>query len=181
MTKFVIEILKEINQTPELLEQHLGNQALLATLHNAFIAELKWLLPVGEAPFKHDVAPLGMTPANFSQETRRFYVFRRADLKPMRREILFVQLLEGVHPSEANLLLHVKDQCLEKLFPNITYDLVKKYGIVEGEDQRGVAVVAPPKSVEPTPEPVRGRGRPPGAKNKPKSAGDYGNSEVVGP
>jgi hypothetical protein len=171
MAKYTVELLKEINENPDLLAQHTQNNALRVTFQYAFDPALKMNLPEGDPPFKPDSNPLGMSPANYQQETRRFQIFLRTDeqLSRLRRETLFVQLLEGLHPSEAKLLLALKDQNLTSVYPNITADLLKKHGFLPQE----IAVVAPPKSQKAEEEPVdagakRGRGRPPGAKNKPK-------------
>ena len=77
-------------------------------------------------PFKEDVAPIGMSPANLHMEAKKLYVFCREDLNKMRRESLFIQLLENVHPSEAKLILAIKDQKLTKMYPKITQKLVSE-------------------------------------------------------
>ena len=88
------------------------------------------ILPEGEPPFKPSAEPMGMTPTNLFSELRRMYVFCRADLKPLKRESLFISLLEGVHPDEAKMLIAVKDQKLTKMYPKITHKLVADVGIV---------------------------------------------------
>lgn len=174
MAKYTVELLKELNENPELLAQHTQNAALRMTFQFAFDPALKMNLPEGTPPFKVDPNPLGMSPANYQQEIRRFNIFTRPDaqLPRLRRETLFIQLLEGLHLTEAQLLLSLKDQNLPSIYPNLTADVLKKYGFLPQE----LAVAAAPKSVEVAKEePVeptvkRGRGRPAGAKNKAKSA-----------
>jgi hypothetical protein len=39
-------------------------------------------------------------------------------------------LLEGIHPEEAKILIAVKDQKLQKLYPKITWKLVSDAGII---------------------------------------------------
>ena len=46
------------------------------------------------------------------------------NLNGMRREIMFINLLQGLHPKEAELLVHVKDKKLTDLY-NISLDNVK--------------------------------------------------------
>ena len=46
-------------------------------------------------------------------------------LKSLRRESMFIQLLEGLHADEANLLCKVKDRRLEEDY-KITIDIVKE-------------------------------------------------------
>ena len=42
----------------------------------------------------------------------------------MRREVMFINLLQGLHPKEAELLVYVKDKKLTELY-NIPLDIVK--------------------------------------------------------
>ena len=123
--KFITEILNEINEDPTLIVQYKAHTALRMLMQYAFDPAIKFALPEGEPPFKKDAAPIGMSPANFVQEFRRFYIFApQKELAQPRREQLFVQLLENIHPDEAKVLLAVKDQTLPKLYKNITLDLL---------------------------------------------------------
>lgn len=132
MFKFIPEILDECNTDVKLLDNYRGNAALKFIFEHAFLIEKKFLLPEGDPPFKPDAAPIGMTPCNFTQETKKLYVFTaaRQDLKALRRETLFIQLLENIHPSEAKVLLAVKDQRLNKLYKNITAKVAAEYGFI---------------------------------------------------
>lgn len=162
MTRFVIEILQSINEKPEIASQFAGNQALRFTLEYAFDKTKKMVLPEGDPPYRPDSAPLGMSEGNYQQEARKLYVFCRDDISAARRESLFIQLLEGVHPSEAEMILAVKNQQLGQLFPNITYDLISKAGLLHLPEENVVAAVAKSE------DKPRGKGRPPGSKNKAK-------------
>jgi hypothetical protein len=130
MTKYITEILTEINDDPKKVEMYKTSAALRILFEYAFDPEKKFILPDGEPPYKLDAAPIGMSPANIYQELKKFYVFCRKDLTPVRRETLFIQLLENVHPSEAKLLLAVKEQNLTKLYPKITHKLVHGAGFI---------------------------------------------------
>lgn len=130
MAKYITEILQEINTDPKKIEQYKGNGVLRLIFEHAFLEEKKFALPEGDPPFKKDAAPIGMTPANLYQETRKLYIFCRTDLKPLRKETLFVQLLENIHPLEAELVLAIKDQKLTKLYPKITHKLVAEAGFI---------------------------------------------------
>lgn len=135
MTPFITEILAEINTTPALLgTKHKDNTAVRMLLEYAFDASKKFVLPEGDPPFKPDAAPIGMSPANFYQQIRKLYIFTRVDLSSTRREALFIQMLESIHPSEAKVCLLIKDQNLTAEYPNITADLVAKEGIVQRAD-----------------------------------------------
>jgi hypothetical protein len=128
MTKFVTEILEEINKDPASLEKMKGNGALKYIFEHAFDPEKKFALPEGDPPYKNDAAPQGMSKGNLLMELRKMYVFCRKDLKAIRRETLFIQLLENIHPDEAKVVLAIKDQNLTKMYPKITHKLVYEAG-----------------------------------------------------
>ena len=137
MTKFVTEMLTEVNDNPELLKTtYKGNNVLKFIFEHSFIKEKRFLLPDTDPPFKRDAAPIGMSPANFLQETKRFYVFCREDLSKLRRETLFIQLLDNVHPSEADVILAVKNQKLTKLYPKITAKVVADAGFIPAQQKK---------------------------------------------
>mgnify|MGYP006995912341 CR=1 FL=1 len=123
-------MLDEINADPKKIELYKADAALRLIFEYAFIPEKKFILPEGDPPYKPAAEPLGMTPTNLFSELRRLYIFCRADLKPLKRESLFVSFLEGVHPDEAKLLLAVKDQKLTKLYPKVTRKLVESAGFI---------------------------------------------------
>jgi hypothetical protein len=130
MAKYITEILQEIDKDPKAIEKYKGNGALRLVFEHAFLEEKKFALPEGDPPYKKDAAPIGMTPANLYQEVRKLYIFCRTDLKALRKETLFVQLLENLHPSEADLVLAIKDQKLSKMYPKITHKLVADAGFI---------------------------------------------------
>jgi len=167
MAKYVTEVLKEINDDPSLLTttyKRVGDGGPLGKIFwSAFTAEGKFLLPEGEPPFKKAQEPMGMSPANFIQEVRKFQIFFRNDISKTRRELAFIQLLEGVHPDEAKIIIAIKDQELTKLYPNITREAVAAGGYipkltpeqVKAEDQEVKKSVRPRgrprKSLSPQP------------------------------
>ena len=58
---------------------------------------------------------------------RKLYLFvegGREGLTDMKREMLFTEILEGIHPSEVELLLQVKDKKIK--CRGLTYNLVKE-------------------------------------------------------
>jgi hypothetical protein len=129
-SKLITELLDEINKDPSVITKHAGNGALRLLFEHAFDPAKKFNLPEGAPPYKEDAAPIGMSPGNLHMEMRKLYIYCRTDLTAIRRETLFVQLLEGIHPSEAKLVLAVKDQELTKMYPKITHKLVHDAGMV---------------------------------------------------
>lgn len=141
--KYLTELLKEINDDPTSLAKNKDNFLLKVIFAHAFLPAYKFLLPEGEPPFKPAAEPLGMTPTNLYVECKRFHnIFCKADVKALKREALFIGLLEGIHPEEANILVAVKDQKLTKLYPKITWKLVSDAGIIP----------APPEKEKKTPK-----------------------------
>jgi hypothetical protein len=145
MSKYITEILEEVNKDPKALEKYKTNAALKFIFQYAFIPEQKFDLPEGAPPFKEDPAPLGMSRANFVMETKKLYIFtKQKELNKVRKEHLFIQLLENVHPSEAKLLIAVKDQKLNKLYKKVTADLAADYGFIPRQSKNEES--APKKS-----------------------------------
>lgn len=157
--KYITEVLAEINKDPTLFQttyKKSGTGSPLEKLFfHAFTSQGKFLLPEGEPPFRKSKEPIGMTPARVVNEIKKFYHFCRTDLKPAKRETMFIQLLECIHPDEAKIIIAVKDQTLTKLYPNITRKAVADAGFIPAitEDQIKQEEIVVKKSGRP-------RGRP---------------------
>lgn len=140
--KYITEVLKAINDDVSLFNttyKKNGNGGPLGVMFkHAFTNEGKFLLPEGEPPFKPNPNPIGMTPAIFQQEISKWYVFCRRDLSSTKRETIFVQLLEALHPTEAKIVIAVKDQNLTSLYPNITREVVEQAGFIPPQDPTAV-------------------------------------------
>lgn len=90
----------------------------------AYDSRIKWLLPEGVPPFK---ATRGAdTQGMFYKEARRLYLFvegGNSNLKPRRREELFIELLETIDGDDAEVVLKMKEK---KLPYGITKKLVQE-------------------------------------------------------
>lgn len=134
MSKAIIEILSDINANPDEIKKYKESMLLKLFFEYAFDPELKFVLPEGIPPYTPDTCPLGTNPTNFNNEIRRLYIFtKKKELDSLRREALFIQLLETIHESEAKLLLAVKDQNITRLFPNVTLKLVIENGFLSSD------------------------------------------------
>lgn len=173
MSLTVVEMLQDIDKNPELLNTKYKTSAPMRIVFEyAFIPDNKFILPEGDPPFKPDPAPLTMSRSNFIMELRRLYIFtkKREDLAAIRREALFIQLLESIHPSEAKVLLAIKDQKLDELFKNITFERVVAAGFIpEGTPFRpDQTPVKTPAKRGPKPKPKTDEPKKVGAKRGPK-------------
>ena len=98
------------------LLQEYNSQGLRSILIINFDDSLEFLLPEGEVPFTPNDAPAGTEHTRLTQEYRGLYRFFKggdASIKGMRREQLFVQLLEGLHADEANMLVSACNKDLQ--------------------------------------------------------------------
>ena len=102
----------------ELLQEY-NSQGLRSLLIINFDDSLEFLLPEGEVPFTPNDAPAGTEHTRLTQEYRGLYRFFKggdSSIKGMRREQLFVQLLEGLHADEANMLVSACNKDLQSKY-----------------------------------------------------------------
>ena len=86
------------------------------------------VMPEGEVPYKKNEAPLGTDHTSLRKEWRNLYHFLKGgndSLSSLRRESMFIQLLEGLHPDEAEIICLVKDGQLESKY-KLKSDVVKE-------------------------------------------------------
>ena len=98
-------------------------------IKGAFDPKIEWDLPEGTPPYKVNEAPAGTEHTLLFTETKRLWHFVKgadANLNKMRKETLFIQILEGLHKSEADLLINVKEKKLNNTYKGLTANLVKE-------------------------------------------------------
>ena len=86
------------------------------------------VLPEGPVPYKENEVPIGTDHTSLRREWKNLYHFVKGGndrLSAIRRETMFVQMLEGLHPEEAKIICLVKDKDLESRY-KITYDMVQQ-------------------------------------------------------
>jgi len=101
---------------------------LIDLLKMNFHPEVRMQLPEGMPPFKRSGIPMGMADTNLYKEMRRMYTWINPppNLHKIKRETLFIQLLESINEKEAELLCAVKDKELTRMYSAMTYDLVNQ-------------------------------------------------------
>ena len=101
--------------------------ALLDMLRIAFDDDVVTVLPKGAPTYRKDDAPAGYEYLNLHRGHKRFKYFFKGpianDIKPLRREGMFLSLLESLHGDEADLLIAAKDKSLK--YKGITKKLVQ--------------------------------------------------------
>ena len=86
------------------------------------------VLPEGPVPYKENEVPVGTDHTSLRREWQNLYHFVKGgndSLSSLRRESMFIQMLEGLHPEEAKIICLVKDKDLESAY-KITYDIVQQ-------------------------------------------------------
>lgn len=130
----ISEILRKVSNAKtkkekiELLQKH-NSPALRQLLIWNFDESVVSMVPEGEVPYTPNDAPVGTDHTRLEQEYRGFYRFVKggADKLPnLRRETLFVQLLEGLSAEEAELLCLVKDGNLTSKYKRITKAVIQE-------------------------------------------------------
>jgi hypothetical protein len=134
----------------EVLQKY-KNDALISLFIWNYDESVISLLPLGEVPYASngDISPGNSTLSNaiekqindkmvdsiggnqrtsLREEYTKFYNFIKGgndSLSSIRRETIFIQLLEGLHPKEAQILCLVKDKKLTDVY-NLPFDLIKE-------------------------------------------------------
>ena len=106
---------KSITERKKILLEH-GSNPLKELLKYAFHPDIKFLLPEGAPPYKTVGSPDEYNPTYLYPNIRKLYLFVEGGnegLTTLRREQLFIQLLEELHPKEAEVVIQVKDKKLK--------------------------------------------------------------------
>ena len=116
------------------------DDSLTAILFWNFDDRVQSAVPDGQVPYKENEVPVGTDHTSLRREWKQLYHFIKGGndtLSSLRRESMFIQLLEGLHPKEAEIICLVKDKELEEVYPKVTLDVVKEAfpDIVWGENR----------------------------------------------
>lgn len=134
MKKTLPELVEDLSKAKSreekkaILVRNRNLKPLKTILKGAYDKSVEWLLPPGRPPFKPDNAPIGHSNSNLYVESRRFKTFVKGggyeNMNKTRREMLFIQFLECVHETEAELILKVKDKTLD--IPGVDATLINE-------------------------------------------------------
>ena len=124
MKLLISEVLQKVSnaktkaQKIKLLKDH-NTPALRSLLIANYDESIISMIPEGDVPFNPNDAPKGTEHSLLEKEFRRLYLFFKGGnngLKQAQRENLFIQMLEGLHEEEANILILIKDKALQKKY-----------------------------------------------------------------
>ena len=132
--ELISEIFTKINNAKdkpkkvEVLRQY-DTPGMRMILKGAFDPKIEWDLPPGTPPYIANEAPAGTEHTFLEVEARRLYNFAKGgndQLNKIRKETLFIQMLEGLHADEAKVLIDVKNKSLNKTYKGLTSEMVKE-------------------------------------------------------
>jgi len=106
--------------------QEFDSPALRAVLIWNFDDSARSMLPEGDVPYSPNEAPKGTDHNRLTSEYKNLYHFVKGgndSLAPLRRESMFIQLLERLHAEEAEVICLVKDKNLTDKY-KLTRDVV---------------------------------------------------------
>lgn len=120
------DAISDINDRVEYLRNN-ASQAVKELINVNFNPEIKMLLPEGRPNFlEGDDKPPTYDDASLNYEVRRLYLFVEGgspNLTDLKRETLWIEMLNSLHGDEADDLTHMKDRTLHKKYKNITHEV----------------------------------------------------------
>jgi len=132
MKLLISEVIKKASNAKTKAEkikilQENNSQALRSIFKWNYDPNIVTDLPEGEVPFNKNDAPIGTEHTVLEREARGLWRFIKGanSLSRMKREQLFIQLLEGLHESEAEIVCLAKDGILQTKY-RITHAVVKE-------------------------------------------------------
>jgi hypothetical protein len=104
------------------------SQGMRMLLKAAFDPKIQFDMPEGNPPFIANEAPEGTEHTSLISEAKRLYLFCKggSNLPKLKKETLFIQMLEGLHHKDAEALLIIKDKSLNKTYKGLTESVVKE-------------------------------------------------------
>jgi hypothetical protein len=119
MKQGIAELLEEVSNIKtrkgkvEALQKESDNKVLRVIVELAYNPDIKWLLPEGSPPYTKELKERDLQGALYAKAAKlKMFVdpTQYPEMRPAKREQLFIQFLEGIDPDDAELLISVKDK-----------------------------------------------------------------------
>jgi hypothetical protein len=133
-TPLLSEVLKKVHNAKtkdkkiQILREN-DHDSLRMVIKSSFDPNIEWLIPEGDVPFKENEAEEGTEHTILRKEAKKLYRFVKggdSTLPQFKRENMFIQLLEGLHKSEAKLIIDAKDKKLHQVYKGLSKEVVKE-------------------------------------------------------
>ena len=119
---------KTRSQKVEILRKN-NTAAFRMVIKASFDPNIMWIMPDGDVPFTANDAPAGTEHTRLATEAKKLYRYIRGgdSVTPrFRLEQMFIQLLEGLHESEAKLICDAKDKRLHQVYKGLSAHVVRE-------------------------------------------------------
>ena len=127
------EIFTQVNNAkdkPKKIEvlRKYDSQGLRQLLKAAFDPKITFDIPEGIPPYIANEAPTGTDHTSLLDEVRKLYLFVKggSNIPKVRKETLFIQMLEALHKNDAEALISIKDKKLNLVYKGLTENVVKE-------------------------------------------------------
>ena len=133
-TPLLSEVLKKVHNAKtkdkkiQILREN-DHDSLRMVIKSSFDPNIEWLIPEGDVPFKENEAEEGTEHTVLRREAKKLYRFVKGGddtLPQFKRENMFIQMLEGLHKSEAELVVNAKDKKLHQIYKGLSKEVVKE-------------------------------------------------------
>ena len=127
MALSIAEVLRDVEKAKtreekrEVLKKN-ESWSLRALLQQNFHPQASWLIPPGAPPYNANQNSAD-TSLLYEAKKLEYYTSRKQKIPMLKREAMFVSLLERLSPDEAKIIIAIKDQKLS--YKRLTYKLVK--------------------------------------------------------
>ena len=133
-TPLLSEVLKKVHNAKtkdkkiSILREN-DSDPLRMVIKSSFDPNIEWVFPEGEVPYKKNDVPEGTEHTVLRKECRKLFRFIKGGdntIPQFRKENLFIQMLEGLHESEAQLIIDAKDKKLHQVYKGLSDNVVKE-------------------------------------------------------
>ena len=133
-TPLLSEVLKKVHNAKtkdkkiEILRQY-DCEPLRMVIKSSFDPNIVWAIPNGEVPYNPNEAEEGTEHTVLRREAKKLFNFIKGGndkLAGLKRENMFIQMLEGLHHSEAQLVIAAKDKKLHQVYKGLSAAVVKE-------------------------------------------------------
>ena len=137
MKLYVYEILDQVAKTKKkadkiaILKQHNDNWALKDIIRGSIDTTVQWAIPDGDPPYTPSEAHNHPTDLRRQNTRFKFFVKGVVDIAQFKRERIYLEMIEGIHPRDAQLVI---DMINKKTPKGLTRPIVEEAypGLLQG-------------------------------------------------
>ena len=133
-TPLLSEVLKKVHNAKTkdkkvaILREH-DTEPLRMVIKSSFDPNIEWEMPSGAVPYQANESEEGTEHTVLGRESKKLYRFIKGGdtaLPRAKKEMLFIQMLEGLHKNEAELIVNAKDKKLHQVYKGLSAAVVKE-------------------------------------------------------